>query len=872
MNIYVKYQLLFIACVLSLTLSAQVSYLWQGYSSNDITNFESSFYGMYSLDIDSGSKELLFALDSLDFTHANMSGLTQNIVSFEFNSDSTGIYFLEIEGELFFYDLNAQSMQFLLDVTPENSNVLFDVYTRVYQIDLVSDSIFYIGGATHGWYNSSTNSFDLIRRPSGHAIAASEFERGIAKFDHIKYKGHWVFTNAAFQLRNAMLGSPEMTQTDYAFVSTEYDNFIDLCLVEYQHKCDSTSLLLIDKNRVENELIVSRMDLASNVIYPYRKFPITDNILGYHYRILDIQHQNNPTWSSCQRKIDLDVDDGTALGLDFRLDSLCSLTDLPLSDIDIEISNDDPLDSIVIEISTPITDVSIDIPIGNYSVSNAGLRYTIISNTNTTHAELEEAIRNARVTYTGEANTMSIHFTAWYDATAGRVATAYYALYESIAYAGDDVERVFCDTDSALTLDNLLVSNADTGGMFYSSSYEELTSYPTYTAPAIDTIYYVVADEVCSDTAMYVNVINPLPEIDPVQDSLVCYEDIWSVSIATTDQIVWDDNSELPSRTLTEAGQYSYRLRNSYGCSAYDTFYLTYTAAPTLSEVAHEICPGDSVLVHGNYYDAMGQYRDTIYSALGCDSIHYELSLRHYEAQAISIDAPEQICEGEEASIDISSSHSMILWNGESLTFPITIDQSGPYNISGIDSNGCEQELTWSLLIHPNPEITTQDLLDTIYASDIQLPVSYEGNIATYAWSPASALECSDCPYPTLISPKEGSYQISVVDDNGCTAEGTVLVRFASAAVYVPNIISVQAIHPINRRFFLQGRISGQYDLRIYDRWGSMLYEARDQEINNSDQGWQPSTEIASGVYVYHISYNDGEEQKVMVGDVTVLR
>lgn len=864
--------LVIILSSLSKNLNAQVSYVWQGYFATGVNQVDPSFYRMYKMDVSTGNKELWFSIDSSEFVHPDIDGLEQEIHSFEFNRDSTGIFFLETEGELFYYDILSADVSYILDVSPENSNILFHAYTEAYQIDRFNDSLFFIGGSTQGWFNSYTHTFELIRRPASHSAGFSEFESTIVKYDLIKYQDDWFFINKKREVRKTNLFDPESTELVQGIGLLDDSSLFDICMIEYQHACDSTSLLLAYKTNTLDSLAIQILDTNTGVISPFRKFPLLNNVDGFYYRILDIQHTNDPSWESCQRRIDLDGDDSTDVGLDYTLDSLCDFSSLPLCDSDIEISNEYPLDSIVLQITAPDTDLSIDIPSGNYSVLNTAAQYSIISNGSTSNEELLQALRASSLSYSGAANSMSISFTAWYAGTAGRAAIAHYYVYETIANAGDDVEREYCDADPSLSLDLLVLSNADEGGVFYSSSFDEIMTYPSYTAPARDTIYYRVGDEVCSDTATYINIIHPLPEVSPVLDTMLCYEDTWTLSISNTESILWEDNSESPIRTIDTEGIYSYQLRNIYGCKAYDTFAVQYSAAPTLSEMSRQICPGDSVMVFGRYYSEPGSYRDTIYNTMGCDSIRYGLGLTYYDEVPIVIDGPNEICEGEEAEVSVSSVHTALHWQDEELAFPVTIDQAGDYTISGTDENGCPQETTWSLTIHPNPEIQTEDMIDTIFSAGLDLIVDYVGDIETYSWSPSSALSCDDCAYPSLMTAVPGIYQVSVTDANGCMTRASLEISFASSTVYLPNIISAKPAQAINGSFFLQGKISGTYDMYIYDRWGSLVYEAQSIEINNSDEGWQPQEDILAGVYVYQIIFQDDTQTQMRVGDVTVVK
>jgi hypothetical protein len=64
--------------------------------------------------------------------------------------------------------------------------------------------------------------------------------------------------------------------------------------------------------------------------------------------------------------------------------------------------------------------------------------------------------------------------------------------------------------------------------------------------------------------------------------------------------------------------------------------------------------------------------------------------------------------------------------------------------------------------------------------------------------------------------------------------------------------------------------------LRIYDRWGSLLFENKDFLPNLPEAGWDGKDRgqlVSPGVYVYEVmvAFRDGKTE-VYLGDVSVLR
>ena len=60
------------------------------------------------------------------------------------------------------------------------------------------------------------------------------------------------------------------------------------------------------------------------------------------------------------------------------------------------------------------------------------------------------------------------------------------------------------------------------------------------------------------------------------------------------------------------------------------------------------------------------------------------------------------------------------------------------------------------------------------------------------------------------------------------------------------------------------------YVLRIYDRWGSVVFVSYDQ--SEKWQGRAGNHDYESGSYLYHLEYSNRSETEVVVGSVLVIK
>ena len=204
----------------------------------------------------------------------------------------------------------------------------------------------------------------------------------------------------------------------------------------------------------------------------------------------------------------------------------------------------------------------------------------------------------------------------------------------------------------------------------------------------------------------------------------------------------------------------------------------------------------------------------------------------------------------------------------------------GEYELVVQDAYGCTAVETREVEapFFPQLSLGAIDILalgDSVQLTPVlNLPIS---NVSSWEWTPAAALSCSDCPAPTARPLTTTTYTLVIEDLNGCIAEARTVLRVNNNRVlYPPNIISPNGDGK-NDFFNLFGK--GVRDiqwLRIYDRWGSQLYDVEHLPINDEMQGWNGyfrGQAVSSGVFVWQakVEFIDGVSE-IFSGDITVIR
>ena len=163
-------------------------------------------------------------------------------------------------------------------------------------------------------------------------------------------------------------------------------------------------------------------------------------------------------------------------------------------------------------------------------------------------------------------------------------------------------------------------------------------------------------------------------------------------------------------------------------------------------------------------------------------------------------------------------------------------------------------------MVHPRPTgVADFKSPITIQASfPVKLEGTYPPNIKSYTWRPAEGLSCTDCPFPFAGPTVNTKYIVTYTDSNNCknTTLVQVYVLCKDANVFIPNTFSPNG-DGSNDIFYVRGRgLDRVKSLRIFDRWGEVVFEKKDFAINDPSVGWdgryKGGTPMAD-VYVYQV-------------------
>lgn len=206
---------------------------------------------------------------------------------------------------------------------------------------------------------------------------------------------------------------------------------------------------------------------------------------------------------------------------------------------------------------------------------------------------------------------------------------------------------------------------------------------------------------------------------------------------------------------------------------------------------------------------------------------------------------------------------------------------AGNYEVVVKDTAGCEVSLPVKIS-QPSPFVLNAGPDKTIELGDdtqINTLVFPTGNILkSITWTPVGSLSCTDCLDPTVKPSNTITYTIKGIDVTDCIAidQITIFVN-KTRPIYIPNIFSPSDVNGTNDHFTVfGGKAAKQVELmRVYNRWGSLVYEGKNLPLNDPSKGWDGSfrgVKSNNNVFTYYIvvEFIDGEFLEYR-GDITVM-
>ncbi|MBK9013644.1 MAG: gliding motility-associated C-terminal domain-containing protein [Saprospiraceae bacterium] len=334
--------------------------------------------------------------------------------------------------------------------------------------------------------------------------------------------------------------------------------------------------------------------------------------------------------------------------------------------------------------------------------------------------------------------------------------------------------------------------------------------------------------------------------------------------------------------TLSAGDVQDFTLTNWLNCDSVVTVTVLAAQSDT-TQLALQVCEGETTSYNGQSLSAGEQYTWVGTNQAGCDSVVF-VSVTALPSVSYDL-AASQICwnavDGSIAIGNVSGSTGPYQFSLNGTAFQSDTLFAGlppgDYTVAVQDVNACI--FSENISIGAVPPIVAEAQDETLVCGETVMlqPVVVSSLPVLWQWSDSSGV-VSTADRLQVSSP--GVYIFTVTND--CESmTGNINVQAEPLAearlIYLPNSFSPNddGINDCYRGFVAPDLEIISYELKIFDRWGDLLFETED--IEGCWDGWFRGKEMDPAVMVYWLRMRvrncDGlEEDLFRKGDVNLVR
>ena len=135
---------------------------------------------------------------------------------------------------------------------------------------------------------------------------------------------------------------------------------------------------------------------------------------------------------------------------------------------------------------------------------------------------------------------------------------------------------------------------------------------------------------------------------------------------------------------------------------------------------------------------------------------------------------------------------------------------------------------------------------DTSTCGSVDFTINLSGTYKNYQWQDGSGLSFHNVTEP-------GKYWVKVTDENNCKGTDTIFISILCPPIlWVPTAFTPNNDN-INDKLKFIGENITAFNVKIFDRWGSIVYESN--EIKAPWDGTMKGKTLPLGVYTAYIHY-----------------
>ncbi len=202
------------------------------------------------------------------------------------------------------------------------------------------------------------------------------------------------------------------------------------------------------------------------------------------------------------------------------------------------------------------------------------------------------------------------------------------------------------------------------------------------------------------------------------------------------------------------------------------------------------------------------------------------------------------------------------------------------YRVIGSDAYGCFKDTGYTIIkVYPIPQVDAgKDITMKNGAAPLTITPTISPDVTYTYWATAPGILYSNSPSVTVQPKATTEYTVEARNPGGCktTDRVTVYVMCDGANIFIPNTFSPNG-SGANDVFYPRG--SGIFTiklLRIFNRWGEVVFEKVNFSPNDPSAGWDGTVKgkkVNSDVFVYTAEVVcENNNSMILNGNIALLR
>lgn len=250
-----------------------------------------------------------------------------------------------------------------------------------------------------------------------------------------------------------------------------------------------------------------------------------------------------------------------------------------------------------------------------------------------------------------------------------------------------------------------------------------------------------------------------------------------------------------------------------------------------------------------------GTYNVQVTGPNGCTA-SYDVVVDLITPPVVDLGPDTVLCSGQVLRLDAGTPGASHLWNTGAQTRRLNVTTSGTYSVTV--NNGCIRSDDVTVQFNPSPAQLAVREFHTCLDDEPKYVILDAGNPgSTFEWSTGASSQ-------VIMAGAYGTYYVQVTNQYGCMVRDSAqVIEFCPATIFVPNTFTPNG-DGLNDVFLPVGKNIADLTLRIFDRWGELLYETND--LNMGWDGTYRGEQVKNDLYVWRMTYRFYTDEDGTIG------